>query len=510
MARFVPAVNRFAHLCCRAPALSHWGAKRRIHGETEPFASNRTVGDGCVRNCVSFMRPAQALLRAEPSAGLEVWTERALLLLLCAQTAIFVLTVFLTRIEVPFWDMLSFIDSYIDHRDAAGWLGYLWLPDNEHHSLWSRLLTIVEIGAFDGRGPAFQLSSAACLLAGAAALWREFARTAAPAPLVGGAGALACMLLFTVPAAVDCAVPMNCAYIQSTVFLILSLVLFDAPGESGRSAWPRRILGVMAAVAASFGNGVGLLAWPTLLWSAWRGGLRWPWCVGLAAVGLGFVAVYLSHLGTDTALALPSVPEPARLRKMADYALAYAGLPWTRSALLALPGRAIGAALLGAAGVVLVRFGFTLRPLPRLERICLGLILFSLGTMVLASFGRLDQSAEVAVPVRYAVLMTPLQVGLLGLLLRPLGRVWQQRRAMIGAFGLGLGVLLLAAQIPAFLAARTASANITATVQRYLAGERDDTMRRIVFPDLAEADRIFARMRERGVYRWLPVPPASR
>jgi hypothetical protein len=55
-------------------------------------------------------------------------------------------------------------------------------------------------------------------------------------------------------------------------------------------------------------------------------------------------------------------------------------------------------------------------------------------------------------------------------------------------------------------AARAASTNITATVQRYIAGERDDTMSRIVFPDLAEADRIFARMGQRGLYCWLAGP----
>ena len=454
------------------------------------------------------MRLTQASLRAAIPADLDAWTETAILVLLAAQTMVFALTLFLTRIQVPFWDMLSFINSYIDYRDAGDWLGYLWLPDNEHHSVWSRLLTVVEIEAFDGRGPTFQLASAACWLAGAAVIWREFARVGAPATLVRWAGALVCMLFFTVPAAVDCAVPMNGGYIQSAGFLILSLVLLDGEGESGSSAWWRRCLAVLAAVAASFGNGVGLLAWPILVWSAWRSGLRWRWYVGLAAFGFGFVVLYLSHVAVD--MAPPRVPEPARLLKMADYALAYAGLPWTRSAALAVPGRIVGAALLVAAGVVLVRLGFTRRPLPRLERICLGLIGFSLGTLVLAALGRVDQNVEVAVPVRYAVLMTPLQVGLLGLLLPRLGRIWPRRRAMVGAGGLGLGLLLLAAQIPAAYAARVGSANITATVQRYLAGERDEAMRRIVFPDLAEADRIFARMRQRGLYCWLAGPAGSR
>jgi hypothetical protein len=451
------------------------------------------------------MRPAHALLRANSPIDVSAWVETAIWLLLCAEASLFVATVFLTRVQVPFWDMLSFIDSYIDHRDAGDWLGYLWLPDNEHHSVWSRLLTMVEIEAFDGRGLTFQMFSAACWLAGAAAVWREFRRLAAPARLVRCAGALACLAFLGVPAAVDCAVPMNGGYVQSAGFLILSLALLDGPGD--RHAWLRRCLAVAAAVAASFGNGVGLLAWPILVWSAWRGGQRWPWCVGLAALGLGFIATYLNHLGSGAAFALPPVPGPARLLRMADYALAYAGLPWTRSALLALPGRAIGAALLLATAVVLLRLGLARRPLPRRERFCLGLLLFSLGTLILAVLARLDQTVEVAVPVRYAVLMTPLQVGLLGLLLRPLARVRPERRAMVGLLAFGLGALWLAAQIPAAYAARAGSATITATVQRYLAGERDATMPRVVFPDLGEAERIFARMRQRGLYRWISLPP---
>jgi hypothetical protein len=434
-------------------------------------------------------------------------TEKAILLLLAAQTVVFAVALYLTWIQVPFWDMLSFVDSYIDHRDVGDWFGYLWLPDNEHHSVWSRLLTVVEIEAFDGRGPTFQVFSAACLLGGAVAVCREFARAGAPARFARGVGALACMLFLTVPAAVDCAVPMNGGCVQVASFQILSLVLLDGQGEAGKHPWLRRGLAVVAAAGASFGNASGLLAWPILVWSAWRGRLCWPWRVGLAGLGIVFTAIYLSHLFADAPAMLATAPQPAGLGKIADYALTYAGLPWTRSAVLAVPGRIVGAALLVAAGVVLVRPGLARRPLPRLERICLGLIVFSLGTLVLASVGRVDQSVEVAVPVRYTVLMMPLQVGLLGLLLRRAGRLGPRPRAMVGAAGFGLGLLLLAAQIPAAYAARAASSNITATVQRYMAGERDETMRRIVFPDLAEADRIVVRMQQHGLYCWLVGPP---
>jgi hypothetical protein len=183
--------------------------------------------------------------------------------------------------------------------------------------------------------------------------------------------------------------------------------------------------------------------------------------------------------------------------------LAYAGLPWTRSAALWGPGRAVGAVLLAAGAAAVLRLGFARPPLPRLERVCVGLIMFSLGTVVLASLGRVDQSEEVLVPVRYSVLMTPLQVGLLGLLMRHASSIRSQHHVSLCLVGLACGLLLVAVQIPAAYLAVSASRNITATVRRFVAGERDGTMSHIVFPDLAMADQILARMRRHGLYCWL-------
>ncbi len=39
--------------------------------------------------------------------------------LLGMQAVLFGLSLWLTSIKVPFWDMLSFVDSYIDYRDLG-------------------------------------------------------------------------------------------------------------------------------------------------------------------------------------------------------------------------------------------------------------------------------------------------------------------------------------------------------------------------------------------------------
>ena len=425
-----------------------------------------------------------------------------------AQVTVFLVVLVLTRIAVPFWDMLSFVDDYLTYRQTGNFLGYLLLPDNEHHSIWSRLLTIVDIEFFDGNGPSFQLFGLSCLLGGLITFCFEIRHSCLPAPLRQDMLALTCMLFLTVPTAVDCAVPMNGGYVQATAFVIVSLVLLDGREEEGRHAAARRATAVLAAMAASFGNAVGLLAWPILLWSAWRGRLGWEWQVGIAAFGAGFVAIYLGHLVTGAAASGDDFVEPGHLLKVADYALAYVGLPWTRVPTLAATGRLVGSLVLASGVTVLLRYGWG-TPLPtRLERICTGLIAFSMGTVALAALGRVDQAANVVVPVRYAVLLAPMHVGLLGLVLQvPVSKPY---RVKAHAVAVTLAALLLVQQIPAAYAAVWASRNITDTVQQFLAGERDERMQSIVFPELTKAERMFSRIRQWKLYQWLLLVPSSK
>ena len=176
-----------------------------------------------------------------------------------AQVTVFLVVLVLTRIAVPFWDMLSFVDDYLTYRQTGNFLGYLLLPDNEHHSIWSRLLTIVDIEFFDGNGPSFQLFGLSCLLGGLMAFCFEIRHSCLPAPLRKDMLAMTCMLFLTVPTAVDCAVPMNGGDVQATGFVLVSLVLLDGREKGGRHALVRRATAVIAAMAASFGNAVGLL-----------------------------------------------------------------------------------------------------------------------------------------------------------------------------------------------------------------------------------------------------------
>ena len=77
------------------------------------------------------------------------------------------------------------------------------------------------------------------------------------------------------------------------------------------------------------------------------------------------------------------------------------------------------------------------------------MILLSFGSAVLASLGRGDLIDEVEVPVRYTMFTTPLQVGLLCLVLPRVARdcVSSRARLLTSALGLALAVTLLTQQL---------------------------------------------------------------
>ena len=139
---------------------------------------------------------------------------------------------------------------------------------------------------------------------------------------------------------------------------------------------------------------------------------------------------------------------------MLDYLLTFMGLPWTRSAALATPGRAVGGLLLIVSLSIVLWRGLR-RVDGRLERLAVGLILFSLASAVLAVLGRVTVDEQVKVPVRYAVFVAPMHVALLWLIVPWLARQWpmQTRRRLPNPGMLVCALTLLAQQVVAGQAA---------------------------------------------------------
>jgi hypothetical protein len=341
----------------------------------------------------------------------------------------------------------------------------------------------------------------ACQLLTAVLLSRELLRVGASRDLRHAGACLVVMLVLTSVSAVDCSIPIFGVYPPAVAFAVLALVLSDDAGGWHRLIAYRRTAALVAASAAGFGNAAGLTIWPILLWSAWRGRASVSWIAIVAGVGAGFVAIYVHGLPPPDAAANPLGSAAARV-KMLEYLLTYMGLPWTRAAALAPLGRALGGLLLIVSVSVVLSRGLV-RPVGgRLERLAVGLMLFSLASAVLAVLGRVDVDEEVKVPVRYAVLVAPLHVALLWLIVPWLDRQWLMRpkRRLLEAGMFVCALMLLVQQVVAGQAAIMRTRLMVTEIERFLAGERDADMTKIIYPDLDVAQHAVDVIRAADIY----------
>jgi hypothetical protein len=411
-------------------------------------------------------------------------------------------------IREPFWDMYSWVLHYLDYRRDGGWWAYLWAPHDVHRPVWIRLLTAFDIEVFSGTSYPFIVFATACHLVTAWLLWRE-SRRGVHGRSGEVLGYMVLMLLLTSVAAVNCAVPLTNGYVHVLSAIVLAIVLFDGEGEvraPGRSAIWRRSAAILAGVSAPLASAVGWAIWPILLWVAWRGNTGRMWITLVGIIGAAFAAIYNYGL----TITLGDSPTPAAglandLLARANYLVTYLGLPWTRAAALAVPGRIVGALLLAAGVWVVVRRGLLRPPAGRLERIAVALVMFSLASALLASAGRAGVTGrtDVLVPVRYAVLVTPLHVGLLWIVWPVLGRLWdkERHRIAVSLAVAGACVLLLVQQIAAGQMAAAQTARMRATIDRFLAAETDSEMTSVIYIDLDQARREHETIRRAGLYQ---------
>lgn len=391
----------------------------------------------------------------------------------------------------PYWDMLSHVIRYVEYRDTGNWLVYLWEPHVQHRHIWIRLLTAFDVEAFSGVGYPFVVVAVCCLLTTAWLFWVQVRRMAAPALKVA-APALAVMLVLTSVAAVDAATPINTIYPQALLFSVLALILFDKDPDAGHG--PRvdaqRVAALLCAIGAAFANTAALVLWPILAWMAWR--IRdTRWLMTVSIPGALFIAIYVHGLPLSDR-SVGSLGLADRL----NYFLTFMGLPWTRAAVLSVPGRVLGAVLALVSAWMVFKHARYRPDCGCRSRLVVGLILFSLGCAILAAMGRADDRADVLVPVRYAVLLSPLHVALLMVASQHVRR----HRRVVQASAMALAGALLATQLAAGEAAVTTTRTMRDMIQRFLDGETNQQMTTVVSDDLEEARRDSNAIREAGLY----------
>jgi len=311
---------------------------------------------------------------------------------------------------------------------------------------------------------------------------------------------LVLMLVLSTSNAVDLSVPANTPYVHTLLFAVLTILLAERPGEGLRTVDGRRIAALACACGAAFSNAVGFVLWPALAFLAWRGGKpERSWLVTILATGGAFATLYVwgqVSNGGERALSIAS------LVKSADYFLAYLGLPWSRA--YGLGGRMVGATLFGLALIALLRKGGA--GSTRAERVALGLILFSLGTAVLAALGRRDIAEAVVVPGRYNLLVAPLKIGLVMLALPSLERMWTVRPRVVEALLLAFFAFYLFKQVAIGEVIAERQRAVREAITQFRAGVRTEQMTLIIHPDLDRAEALSSEMKSRGLYHHAFIP----
>lgn len=428
------------------------------------------------------------------AVGVSPTLRSATLIAVVLQLGLFAWYLSATLLLEPFADMLDLVDVYLRQREAGGMVDHVLAPHTWHRLIWTRLLVWLDIEGFSGTGWPLVLAGLACLT-GATLLLARTASAAAGPSLRAAVVALVVMLLFSTANVADVSLPANTPYLHTLLFAVVAIVLWRPGG------WPIRAAPLAAAVAAAFSNAVGLVVWPALAVMALREGRgSRSWLIVVALAGAVFTTGYLYRQTGDVGMG------SSINLKSADYFVAYLGLPWVRAS--GVLGRVIGVALLAASLYAIVRRGGPDAPVH--ERTAVGFILVSLGTAAMAALGRRDIADAIDVPLRYAVFMNPLHVGLMVLALPTATRVWEARPRLVEAALAAAMVALLAQQMLIGQVAAAAAARTRSVIAAFHRAERPPEAAQVVHPNLAHAAQMYTTLRRAGLYRaHLQAPPLA-
>ena len=166
--------------------------------------------------------------------------------------------------------------------------------------------------------------------------------------------------------------------------------------------------------------------------------------------------------------------------------LSFVTLPWTRVALqIAWVGG--GLIFAAASAIILIKGGPKATPV---ERVACGLILFTLGAAVMAGLGRTGLQDSHNVPLRYALLVAPMHVGLLMLAMPYVGDLWRRDRRLAEVLCLVMLLGVFAQNAAMAVKVVRASDVMRNAVADFHAGLRRPEMLTLVHPDLAYAEAI--------------------
>ena len=433
--------------------------------------------------------------------GASAWSRAAVYGLLGGFLLLTVYVLWRSAVLAVFSDEFDWANSAYQLQTDHRWAAYLLAPHNLNRLVWTRLAVAFDMSVLGGTNAPLILSGIAGLAVTALVLSLQAAR-AAPSPLKPLVAALAAMFALMAGNVLDASTPIYVTYTHAAAFSVVALVLSE--GAVGSPLGWRGLLALVCAMAAAFGSGAGLALWPVMAWGALRR-RDWLWLATVLAAGAIFVGLYFSGQGHGAAgAALPALKAPV---DAAILALSYLTLPWTR---LVLHQAWMLGAVIGLVGLVAAVAEAGRKTSPA-QRVACGFILFTLATAAMAGLGRSGAADPYNVPLRYSLLVAPLQVGLLMLAAPWLGRLWRGRRPAVEAAGVAALVGLLALDGVFSIKVIQANDQIRETVADFQAGERTPRMLPLIYPSLDYAATMNARLKHDGLFqRELHLKPRQR
>jgi hypothetical protein len=422
----------------------------------------------------------------------------ALALIAAANSILFIYFVEKASIRVPVVDLLDWLQFYGERSQDGDWLGFLWTPHNEHRMVFSRILLALDVKWLGNQGGAFAVSGFVLLLGMVATICWEILKSDLSISWKLTAIPIAVLLLSPANTVVMIGMQIMGGFLQASSFGLFSLALLDGAGEEDHFSRYRRAAAIVCACLAAFGDSGGLLIWPALMWSAWKGGLRWGWIAGIACIGTLFIAMYLWNL--------PSPPvskfmDFSHIVRSFDYVIRFLGLPWSHVHELVWPARLIGLSIfcLGSFAFLSVSFSVQAKTVKRLGA---ALILFSFLIASAAALARVDVAVDREMPIRYGMFVVLAHMGILLWSLDVLERLWHgKHRSSFQWLMLGLSLVWVGQQVVIGRFAVEEANRYNDAWSRFVGGDWTPDMLRYVYPDRERAQAGLTYLRANGLLK---------
>ena len=401
---------------------------------------------------------------------------------------------------VPSWDEWAAVDAIARvHPLPVSWL---WAQHNEHRVLFYRLLFLADVSWLSGRhwiefaailaAQGFSLALLAGMLRGIGrlrgSLWRA-------------SFGLAAFCLFCLSQRENFDWAFQISFLLPNLFLILALtgLLRSQSAAASAGRWGYLGLAIVAAAAATYANGNGVIVWPVLILAAILLRARPSMAALLALAGGLLLVAYLHGYVSPSYHASPllSLHHPVSLLV---YVGRYFGVKVARGTAGTTAGAVtgLGSLLVGfALALRLARRGELQRPLPAA---LLALMVFPVSTAFLTSLGRMNFGVDQAAASRYQtfVLLYYFALVLLGLLSLAQTTKPALRTALLAA--VTLLMLLYVSQYPRRIrVSRARVLEYKAAALAMLTGVPDPKALTLLYPDPEVPWRDLGYIRE---HRW--------